>query len=162
MNNYWLIGGGVALAALIVASVIAAILQEEAEFEPGSPEAVVQGYLSALEEEDLQAAYEFLSPELQEKCSVESMFSEMGSHWPRLEDERVTLEETRTLNDVAFVEIKFAGFRDVGLFGPSEYDFNASFALRQFNGEWKLSQDPWPHFSCTRNGPSPSNPRPID
>lgn len=162
MNSYWLIGGGVALAVLIVASVITATLQEEAEFEPGSPEAAVQRYLSAVEEKDLQAAYDFLSPELQEKCSVEGMFGEIGSHWPRLEDARLTLEEVRTLNDVKFVEIKFAGFRDVGLFGPSEYDFNVSFALQQFNGMWKLSQDPWPRFSCTRNGPSPSDPRPID
>lgn len=162
MNSYWLIGGGVMLGILIVASVVAAVLQKEAEFEPGSPEAAVQGYLRAIEEGDLQTAYDLLSPELQESCSVEGMFSEVGDHWPRLEDERVTLEEVRAINDVTIVEVNIAGFRNIGLFGPSEYGWDESFALRRIDGEWKFSQAPWPHFSCTRNGPSPSGPRLID
>ena len=156
MNNYWLIGGGVILGILIVASVVAALLQKEAEFETGSPEAAVQAYLRVLDEDDFQAAYQSLSPELQDRCSIEDMFGDMDIHSWRPEGKRITLEEVRTLNDTTFVEIRIAGFRDSGMFGPSEYDFSESFALQMFDGEWKLSQNPLPHFQCARSIPTPT------
>ena len=118
MNSYWLIGGAALLGLLLVASIVTALFQDETEFDPGSPEAAVQAYLRALEEDDFQAAYQALSPELRERCSIEDMFGDMDIHRWRPEDKRITLEEVRTLGDTTFVEIRIAGFRNEGLFGP--------------------------------------------
>ena len=156
MKNYWLIGGAALLGLLLIASVVAAVLQKEADFAPGSPEAAVQAYLRALEEDDFQAAHHALSPELRERCSIEDMFGGRDPHVWRSSDRRITLEEVRTLGDTTFVEIRIAGFRNGGLFGPSEYDFDESFALRQFDGEWKLSHNPLPYFECARPIPEPT------
>ncbi len=159
MNNYWLIGGGAVLGILIVASIVAAVLQKEAEFAPGSPEAAVQAYLRALDEEDFQAAYDLLSPELQSRCSTGDMFGRRVSNRWQLEEKRITLESAQTIEETTFVTVRVAELRGGGLFGPSEYAFEVSFALRQFDGHWKFSQNPWPSFDCARDAPEP--PRPV-
>ena len=156
MNSYWLIGGAALLGLLLIASIVAALLQDETEFDPGSPEAAVQAYLRALEEDDFQAAHDALSPELREICSIEEMFGDMDIHRWMPEDKRITLEEVRTLNDTTFVEIRIAEMRGGGPFGPSEYAFGETFALQQFDGEWKLSQNPLPRFECARSTPTPT------
>ena len=155
MKNYWLIGGAAILGLLIVVSVVVAIMQSEAEFDPGSPEAAVQAYLRALEDDDFQSAYDALSPELQAGCSIEEMFGGRDPDRWRLEDERITLQDARTLGETTFITVRISGFRNGGPFGPSEYAFDENFALSKFDGRWKLSQDPWPRFRCARFIPTP-------
>ena len=152
MNNYWLIGGGAALALLLIASVVAAVLQREAEFAPGSAEAAVQRYLHALEEDDFQTAYDALSPELREECSIEDMFGGRDPEIWGLGDRRVTLKSARTLDDAKYVTVRIARFRNEP-FGPSQGSFQETFELRQFDGDWRFSQYPWPLFSCDRDAP---------
>ncbi len=157
MSNYWLIGGGTALGLLIVASVVAAVMRNETEFAPGSPEAAVQNYLRALDEDDFQAAHDALSPELRDACSIEDIFGGNRSGWWRLHDKQVTLEGARTFDATTFVSVRIAELRSGGLFGPSEYSFEETFTLRQSDGLWKFSENPWPYFDCAR--PSPEPPR---
>lgn len=150
MNNYWLIGGGAILGLLLVASVVVAVLQNEAEFAPGSPEAAVQAYLRSLHEDDFQAVHDALSPELRDKCSIEDMFSGRypGQRRSVLEDKRITLEGAKTLGETTFVTVRIVELRSDGLFGPSGYDYDETFTLEQFDGHWKFSENPWPHFDC--------------
>ena len=160
MNNYWLIGGAALLALLLIASVIAAVTREEAEFAPGSPEAAVQAYLNALDADDFPAVRDALSPELQAACSIEDMF---GGRYPDqrrsiLEDKRITLEGSQTFDETTFVIVRITEFRNGDLFGPSGYAFGDSFALKQFDGHWKFSENPWPRFDCARPTPEPSRP----
>ena len=150
MKNYWLVGGGAILSLLLIASVIVAILQEEEDFEPGSPEAAAQDYIRALEEEDFEAAYLTLSPELRERCTIEDMFVGRNSSRWELEEKRITLESARTLNETTYVTVRVSELSGGGLFGPSEYSFEVGFALRQFDGNWKFYQNPWPSFDCTQ------------
>ena len=145
MKNYWLIGGGVTLGLLLIASVAVTLTQDEADFEPGSPEAVVQDYLSALDSGDFTAAYDAFSSELRAECEMDEMFGRSAFPDERLEDRRVTLEDTRELDDTVFVTVKMASLSGGGLFGPSAYDFEERFTLKQFDGVWKFSQEPWPY-----------------
>lgn len=158
MNNYWLIGGGAILGILIVASIVVAVLQSEAEFAPGSPEAIVQDYLRSLAEDDFQAAYDALSPELRERCSIEDMVGRRNSRRWQLEEKRMTLESVRTLDQTTFVTVRVTELRGGGLFGPSEYSFEVTFTLRRFGENWKFSQNPWPSFDCARATPEPAHP----
>ena len=150
MNNYWLIGGAAVLGILIVASIVAAVLQNEAEFAPGSPEAAVQAYLRALDEDDFQAVHDALSPELRERCSIKDMFGGryVSQRRSALEDKRITLEGARTLGENTFVTIRIVELYSDGLFGPSGFDYDETFTLEQFDGRWKFSENPWPRFDC--------------
>ena len=147
------------MGILIVASIVVAILQNEAEFAPGSPEAAVQAYLRALDEEDFQTAYDLLSPELQSRCSIEDMLGRRNSRRWQLEDKRMTLESARTLDQTTFVTVRVTELSGGGLFGPSEYSFEVTFALRRSDENWEFSQNPWPSFDCARATPEPPNPR---
>ncbi|MXY22236.1 MAG: hypothetical protein F4Y49_13000 [Dehalococcoidia bacterium] len=150
MNNYWLIGGGAILGILIVASIVVAVLQSEAEFAPGSPEAAVQAYLRGLDDDDFQAVHDALSPELQDRCSIEDMFGRryVSQRRSALEDKRITFEGARKLNDITFVTVRIVEMHSDGLFGPSGFDYDETFALEQFDGHWKFSENPWPRFDC--------------
>ncbi|MCY4655136.1 MAG: hypothetical protein OXC95_18475 [Dehalococcoidia bacterium] len=148
MKNYWLIGGAALLGLLLIASIIAALLQGESEFDPGSPEAAVQDYLRALDQEDFQAAYDALSPELQSRCSIEDMFGGRRSGRWKLHDRQITLEDAQTFEETTFVTVRITELRGGGLFGPSEYAFEDAFALKRFDGHWKFSENPWPGFDC--------------
>ena len=150
MNNYWLIGGAAVLGILILASIVVAVLQNEAEFAPGSPEAAVQAYLRALDEDDFQAVRDALSPELRERCSIKDMFGGryVGQRRSVLEDKRITFEGARKLDDITFVTVRIVELRSDGLFGPSGFDYDETFALEQFDGLWKFSENPWPRFDC--------------
>ncbi len=158
MKNYWLIGGGAILALLLVASVVATLAQNEADFGPGSPEAVVQDYLRALDSEDFETAYEALSPELRDECEVEEMFGGRVFSGEYIGERRVTLEGTQELDDTVFVTVKIVSLSGGGLFGPYEYDFEERFALKRFDGAWKFSQEPWPYPGCAYDDPRPGRP----
>lgn len=162
MNNYWLMGGGAVLGLLLIASVVVAVTQGEAEFASGSPEGAVQGYLRALDEDDFQAAYDALSPELRERCAIEDMFGGNRSGRWRLDDRRITLEETRTLEETTFVTVRMAEYRGGGPFSSYEYDFEETFTLRRFDDGWRFTEFPWPHFSCDRSDTGFAPPRYID
>lgn len=158
MKNYWIIGGGATLGLLFIASVVVTFTQDEASFNPGSPEAVVQDYLNALDSEDFESAYQALSPELRAECAVDEMFGGRIAWNQDVIDGRITLEDTQELGDTTFVTVKIARLSGGGLFGPSEYDFEERFALKQFDGRWKFSQEPWPFPGCARGDLIPTPP----
>ena len=66
MSRNWLIGGGIFLVALLVASIVIALLEGEETFPEGSTEKAVQDYLRAAEDDDFETAYVFLSAALKE------------------------------------------------------------------------------------------------
>lgn len=66
------IGAGVlALVALGAAVVLLAEGRQPASFEPGTPEAAMQGYLTVWQDEDYEAAYGFFSDEIRAETSLE-------------------------------------------------------------------------------------------
>ena len=75
------IGAGIlALAVLGVAVVLLAESREPASFEPGSPQAAMQGYLAAWDEGDYEAAYGYFSDEVQADATLEEYESQARLH----------------------------------------------------------------------------------
>ena len=163
MSNTWLIGGGAALAALLVASILVAVIEGDHEFEPGSPEAAVQTLLRAVDSEDLESAYGLLSDPLREQCTLENFAS--GSSRPIRDfgNQRLVLEDTRTVGDTVFVDVRVTEFQGGDFFG-SHYSFEQQYALRLIDGQWRFSQYPWPFFQCGPFKPAleePARPAPT-
>ena len=161
MTKGWLIGGGVLLAALLTASIVVALMDKAETLPEGSPEAAVQRFLTLVEEEDLELAYGLLSEELRQECAVEKFAGGALPVVDRLEDDRVTLDGTRTVGDTVFVTVRVTRFHGSGPFGPSESSFRESFSLLRQEEEWRFSEYPWPFHACGRPEPVRRPPEPA-
>ena len=144
MTKWWLIGAGVVLGALLVGSVVLALLSEETEFAPGTPERPVQDLLRAAEDEDFEAAYGMLSQELQGKCELKNF----APHFDYERDMSATLQDTRLVGGVTFVNVQITRFRGSGPFDSSRSSWDRRYRLQQEDGEWKFTEYPWPFNYC--------------
>ena len=148
MTKGWLIGGGVFLGALLIASVIVAMLDRDEPLPEGSPEAAVQSFLKAIEDENFEVAHSSLSDSLREDCPIEKFAGGNIRGDSKLRDNRITLERTKTVQDTVFVTVRVTQFHGSGPFGASESSFEHRFALRQEEGRWRFTEFPWPFFRC--------------
>ena len=142
----WLIGGGVFLAVLLAGSVAAALLERDAAFPEGSPEAVVQSYVKAIEEEDWETIQALLAAELREECPVEEFTA--GRVGRDRGDRRITLEETRTLGETLLVTVEVTESRFSGPFGADQWSYKIEYSLTEEEGAWRFSEYPHPFYRC--------------
>ena len=149
MSKLWLIGGGVFVAVLLLASIAIALTQQEEQFAEGTPERTVQLYLKAFEAEDYTEAYGYLGAGLKLGCSVDE-FARDGSYASSsLKENRVSLKETKVLDGAAVVTTRVTYVSNEGLFGSGQYTNEYDYTLRQEGGQWRFSLDPqWPYPGC--------------
>ena len=149
MPKYWLIGGATLATLLVAASVVVALTREVEQLPRDTPEGTVQLYLTALGKEDFGLAHGLLSARLKRECGIEDFASQRQLRMSReLEDSRVTLEGTRSLNGKVIVTGRFTRIRGSGPFGTSESSHEQLYTLAQEESEWRLSEYSWPHFGC--------------
>ena len=149
MTKGWLIGGVAFLVLLLVVAVVVAIVEEEESFGDGTPEATVQGFLKAVQDEEFQLAHGFLSQELSEDCTFDQFFSRAGGPGAgSLRYERISLKQTKFQGDRAFVTVRITNFRGSGPFGTSESSHEQTFILSRQDDTWLFSLYPWPFFQC--------------
>ena len=158
MAKGWLVGGGVFLGAILVASIVVALLESEETLPAGTPEAAVQLFLEAVDDDNIELAYGFLSADLMVECAVDEFFGTAG--WPRdrLRGDRITLEGVTTVKDTAFVTVRMTNLHGTGPFGTSESSFEQRFSLRQEEGQWRFTEYPWPFFRCGPFKPATERP----
>jgi hypothetical protein len=156
MARLWLIGGGVFVGALLVLSIVLALLRSDAEFPAGSPEAAVQTYLRALQDDDFSTAHNLFSADLRAECSLDDFVSGSVYYKREIANQRVVLESTTTLNESVAVTTRISRVSDSGPFGVSEYSASQVFTLRQEDGGWRFTKQPWPFFGCDRPIPAPA------
>lgn len=141
-SNRVLMWAGVALAALIAVA-FALNAFGVTEYDPDSPEGVVQAYLNAVLDGDEDIARQYLSPALRERC-------EDGDDFFRFRDERdarVALTETRLTDDGAVVDVRVTeGSPD--LFDSSAYTHEESYRLIETEDGWLIDQHSWPWYGC--------------
>ena len=148
MTKGWLIGGAVFLGALLIASIAVALLEKEEPLAEGTPELAVQQFLQAVEADEFEKSYNFLSEELKQDCTIEELFGRFAPTRGTVEDSRITLEKTATVNETVFVTVRVTSFHGSGPFDTSESSFEPNFALSKEDGEWRFTDYPWPFFQC--------------
>lgn len=148
MTKWWLIGAAAFLAVLLIVSIVLALTSKEAEFAPGTPEHAVQSLLRAAESDDIEAAYDMLSAELQGKCELKNFADGGRYHSGDDRDIRATLRDTKLVDDITFVNVQVTRFRSSGPFDTGESSYDRRFALQQEDGEWKFTEYPWPYDFC--------------
>ena len=148
-SSRWLIGVGAVIAVLVVASVLVAVFGgsgKTATFPGDTPEGVVQRYLQALEDNDSQAAFDYLGAELQEGCTLLEFRNQ--TNWIADQDHRIVLEGTELLETQTLVMVRISQIRTDPPFSTSESSFRQGYTLEQQNGDWRFTEPPWPLSFC--------------
>lgn len=123
-------------------------------FPEDTPEGVVQRYLQALQDDDYQTAYGYLSAETQAACpprEFRNMTRQSADH-----DRRVLLEGTEVVGGQTLVTVRIARIRSEPPFPPSEYSFREEYALEREDGGWRFTGPAWPLGVCRTPQPTPA------
>ncbi len=137
----WGLGGFAVLVAALVAGVL--LLRPGVdEFEAGTPEATVQGYLEAVLDGDQRGALSYLAPDLQAACR-----RQIGSVWVP-ESARVTLKGTYVDDGQAEVDVVVTEYHPPGPFESGSNAFDVTLYLDRTADGWAISAAPWPLWAC--------------
>ena len=167
MTKWWLIGSVALLGILLIASIALALMSEETEFAPGTPEAAVQTALRAAESDDIETVYGLLSQDLLQKCTLEGFVADGGFRYSdRDEDFSAMLDDTKFVNDTAIVSVKVTRYYGSAPFDISESTYDERFTLRQEADAWKFIEYPWPYHYCDESDNErirqPAMPTPVE
>jgi len=144
MAKNWLLAAVAVVAALLVGAVAIALVTTRGGLDllpADSPEGVVQRYLLAIESEDYQAAYYYLSSDLRVSCSLDDFVGR--GYWPATRQDHMTLEKTQRFDDRAVVTARVTVFDPDVPFGTSEYSYDRTFHLKLEGGQWRLTGPEW-------------------
>lgn len=160
VSTNWLIGAAVAVAVLVIASVaVALVADREPELRAEStPEGIVQRYLIAIDENETDAAYAYMSQRLKDGCSLQHFRDSII--WTREQDMRISLAGTETVGESreVTVRIRQVYVRGDVPFTPNESSYTQRFVLRQYDSAWRFYEPPWPMNYCPGLLPTPRVP----
>jgi hypothetical protein len=138
--------GGIAAVSLIVI-VIAALGEDTASFDPDSPEAVVQGYVTAVADGDWAEAHSFFTADLAERCTVSELSVE------RMDDvARVSIDDVSITGQSAVVDVTVTHSSVDDPLSTSTWDEDVTFVLVD-EGGWVFDEISWPYFPCRWDEP---------
>lgn len=130
------------IAALVLASMVVVLTRGAPKpLDPSTPAGVVQGYVTAVIGGDEDAAARFLEPGQDTRCKeFESVAPERNI--------RVALVSTTQRETTADVGVSISYMNVGGPFGSPEYASEESFDLSLVEGQWLISNAPWPLLVC--------------
>jgi hypothetical protein len=135
--------GIAAIVVIAVAAVAAAGSQGPSELEAGTPEAVVQEYLTALEDGDTEAAYALFSESVREDLTLddfERSINEFESFDTGIQ-RTVYFDETEITGDSADVYLTVEEtFPGEGGFGIPPYTYPVEIPMVSESGEWRIDE----------------------
>ena len=134
MRSLFAIVGLIAVAALV----FIASRSDTAQFETGSPEAIVQSYLKAMIDRDNDLALSYFSSET--TCDSSDIDRQYLSP-----DLPVDLVSSKITGERAQVKIRARYSNDDLLGGWSE---DHTIGLSRVDGSWRITGIPWPLYDC--------------
>jgi hypothetical protein len=131
------------VAVIAVIGVVAGVLTSTRDvptYDRGTPEGVVQAYLTAVVDGDHDAAVAFLAQD--SPCTVDDLDRAFVP-----DGVRIVLRDTRSDGDTAQVGVDVA-MPSGGPLGSTEFTEQHTFRLRQSDGDWRITGRPWPMYDC--------------
>jgi hypothetical protein len=147
-SNRYLIGFGIGLGALVIASVVLAIFfggQTPTRLSENTPEGVVQAYLTALQERDFQKAWSYLIPPTDRPNWTYDVWRNQLQNYRDPPSWKATLGTVSPKGGETLVEVAIDTFRPGGLFTDPVRSQRINFSLRLVDGMWKIASpvDTW-------------------
>jgi len=144
-STRWLIGIGAAIAVIVVTSVVLAVTlgDGEQEYAPGTPEAAVQTYFRAIQDGDATSAFALFSEDLAARCQLDEL-RRLATEQP---DFSVRIRDTTMRDGAAEIGVRIAIEGGESPFGNG-YDLERVMVLAEESGEWRITEPPWPLWSC--------------
>lgn len=134
------IGGSIATLIVIAIVAVLAFPGGPTTYPPGSPEAAFQGYYSAYEVGDLEAAYAYFSAGVKEKMSLADFQRFDSDHgWQRDQDRRIVLDRVDRTGGRAVLRLRIDEFSPGGL-GGNRYSHERSIRLIDEGGAWLIDE----------------------
>jgi len=128
------------VAAVIVVALVLA-LRPPTEFDPGTPEAAVQGYFQAVADRSRVDAKQFMTPELVERCVAD--LNEIR-HTP--DSLRVVIVATEPDGDQTLVTVEITERPASSLFLGESHTFEETLVLERSGDVWLIAEAPWPIY----------------
>jgi hypothetical protein len=132
---------GVIGLLVVVALAVVFSRGEPAPLDEASPAGVVQRYSTAVIDGDVATAETYLTESALTNCR--------GAYPGEPRPARVVLVSTSERDQSATVRVSIVNSSQDGPFGPSEYEMEDAFSLVKADGNWKISQAPYPLMACT-------------
>ena len=125
---------------------------EPERFTPGTPEAAVQDYLLAIEDRRDREAYDFIHPDVADRCDYEHFRTTLGEFQGdgvrRNRDLRVSLVNVEKVDQTVEVNVRVTRFYANPPFDSSEHSRGERFVLEEEAGSWRFTEPPWPMNWC--------------
>ncbi len=135
------------LVSVLITIIFIGLIRKEQSLNKLSPEGTVQQFLRAVELEDLELAYGFLSDELSNQCSIEDLIENFSPDH-HLRDTRITLDRILIVGDVTYVIVEISLFSSDSPFNTSDINEQHRFSLIREQEVWKFYSYPWPFNTC--------------
>lgn len=157
-SGRWLFGIAVVVGALVVISVAVTLFSSNSAPRPlpiGSPEARVQDFILAIDDGEIDAAYDMLEPDAVTECS-RAYFRQHVSYSERA-GLRASLHSVDIYDNQADVSVSVSSFSGSPPFDFSESNYQVWFALTKHDQTWAITLAPWPFSGClftVKSGPA--------
>ncbi len=146
-TDRFLVGIGIGIAALlVVAGISVALLQRPAPLLPaGTPSGTIQRFYQALEQQDYDTAFGFLSDQMEKKPTrVEFVRANSQRGGSGGNTERMRIDSERITAATAIVIVQITHFYSSGPFGgANEYTDRQTFELQLDAGSWRITTLPY-------------------
>lgn len=141
-TNRLLIGIVVGIVLLVVAAFAVTLFRREPAFQAeDNPEGVAHNYLLALQREDYERAYGYLSSTLEGRpVSVKRFIEDAESYYRSWSatDTTLAVESAKVTDDGAVVTVRESRFYGGDLFDSSQHTSVFEMELQLEDGEWKI------------------------
>ena len=156
--SLWLISIAALAIALVVFSVSLNLILDNGQEDllpNDTPQGIVQRYLMAIADYHTEEAYNFLTENAQDSCGFESFLQTI--EYQRNREFSARLIDTVDLENRKLVSVEISEPNNAGPFDGGGYSFETRFTLEEQDGEWWISELPWPAEWCPpeRNSPTP-------
>ena len=158
-SSKWLLCVGLIILGMIIASVVVGVLnrsQSVALLPEGTPGGTVQRFLLAIEDDENRKAYDYLSTELQEECSLDHFrdstrrFNRLDHSVQNSQHTRISLERERPIDDTVEVRVRITEFQIAAPFNVNEHSHTQDYILESLDGHWQFVDEPWPMMLCPK------------
>lgn len=135
------VAGLTVLVLVLVAVLVIVFRPEPIEYDPATPEGVVQTYVRAVLDEDDEAAAALLVSDWD--CEVDPFPRFSGN-----ESVRISLGSVEYKDDRAFVEVRITTSGGSAPFDRYEWTEEDRFILEQEPAGWRIDSAPWRFMIC--------------